>query len=390
MSKQYLDENGLAYLWEKVKNLASGKVDKENGKVLSSNDYTSTEKTKLAGIASGAQVNVIEGIQIGGDAVTLTNKIGNIPVMGAASSSAVGTKGVVPAPASGDQGKFLRGDATWQSISEGDPNQNAFSNVKVGSTTIAADTTTDTLELVAGSNITLTPDATNDKLTIDATDTTYSEATTSAAGLMSSDDKSKLDGIASGATVDDHKWGNVGLTKTESGADTTSNAYIPYLSSTSGTGASLLRATSTPASGKSYIAKYNSGYLKSLTPASTDNSTTVATTAFVKGLIGAASGVASLDANGLVPSEQLPSYVDDIIEAYARSGQTELSATWLATGSATGDVITPETGKIYILMADSGDYSANDQFRWGGTTYVKLSDGGVSAITNAEIDTICV
>lgn len=45
-------------------------------------------------------------------------------------------------------------------------NQNAFSNVKVGSTTIAADSKTDTLELVAGDNITLTPDATNDKITI--------------------------------------------------------------------------------------------------------------------------------------------------------------------------------------------------------------------------------
>lgn len=53
-------------------------------------------------------------------------------------------------------------------------NQNAFSNVKVGSTTVAADTTTDTIELVAGSNITLTPDATNDKITIAATNTTYS------------------------------------------------------------------------------------------------------------------------------------------------------------------------------------------------------------------------
>ena len=47
-------------------------------------------------------------------------------------------------------------------------NQNAFSNVKVGSTTVAADTKTDTLELV-GSNVTLTPDATNDKVTIGIT-----------------------------------------------------------------------------------------------------------------------------------------------------------------------------------------------------------------------------
>lgn len=104
--------------------------------------------------------------------------------------------------------------------------------------------------------------------------------------------------------------------------------------------------------------------------------------------MGAANGVATLDGNGKVPSSQLPSYVDDVIEAYARSGQTALSANWLATGSATGTVITPEAGKIYVLMADTTDYAANTQFRWSGTSYVKLNDGGVSAITNAEIDTI--
>lgn len=47
----------------------------------------------------------------------------------------------------------------------------AFKNVVVGSTTIAADSNQDTLTLVAGSNVTLTPDATNDKVTIAATDT---------------------------------------------------------------------------------------------------------------------------------------------------------------------------------------------------------------------------
>ena len=104
--------------------------------------------------------------------------------------------------------------------------------------------------------------------------------------------------------------------------------------------------------------------------------------------VGAASGVCPLDANQKVPAANLPSYVDDVVEAYARSGQTALSSTWLATGSASGTVITPEAGKIYVLMADSGDYAANTQFRWGGTAYVKLNDGGVSAITNAEIDSI--
>ncbi len=36
----------------------SNKVDKETGKVLSANDYTDAEKTKLGGIATGAEVNV--------------------------------------------------------------------------------------------------------------------------------------------------------------------------------------------------------------------------------------------------------------------------------------------------------------------------------------------
>ena len=102
---------------------------------------------------------------------------------------------------------------------------------------------------------------------------------------------------------------------------------------------------------------------------------------------GAASGVCPLDANSKVDSQYLPSYVDDVIEAYPVSGATALSAGWFSATSG-GSALTPESGKIYVLMADSGDYSANTQFRWGGTAYVKLADGGVSSITNSEIDTI--
>lgn len=48
-------------------------------------------------------------------------------------------------------------------------NQMAFGNVLVGSTTIQADAKTDTLEMVAGTNIAITPDATNDRITISVT-----------------------------------------------------------------------------------------------------------------------------------------------------------------------------------------------------------------------------
>ena len=50
-------------------------------------------------------------------------------------------------------------------------NQNAFSNITIDKETIKADTETDTLTLVAGSNITLTPDVNNDKITIASTNT---------------------------------------------------------------------------------------------------------------------------------------------------------------------------------------------------------------------------
>lgn len=78
--KDYLDKTGLALVWEKIKNITNSKVDKVDGKGLSTNDYTSNEKTKLANVASGAQVNVIEGIQKNGTSISPVNKIVNIPI----------------------------------------------------------------------------------------------------------------------------------------------------------------------------------------------------------------------------------------------------------------------------------------------------------------------
>ena len=63
-------------------------------------------------------------------------------------------------------------------------NQNAFSNVTVGSTTISADSKTDTLTLTAGNNITLTPDAANDKITISSS---YVAASASTSGIVTTE-----------------------------------------------------------------------------------------------------------------------------------------------------------------------------------------------------------
>lgn len=57
-----LDGNGLLYFWQKIKAMLASKVDKVDGKGLSTNDYTTTEKTKLANIADGANKTTVEDV----------------------------------------------------------------------------------------------------------------------------------------------------------------------------------------------------------------------------------------------------------------------------------------------------------------------------------------
>lgn len=57
MSWDILPKSNLQYFLQKLKAKFDLKVDKATGKGLSTNDYTTTEKNKLAGIESGAQVN---------------------------------------------------------------------------------------------------------------------------------------------------------------------------------------------------------------------------------------------------------------------------------------------------------------------------------------------
>lgn len=59
---KYLDYDGLLYFWGKIKDKLNNKVDKVEGKVLSTNDYTTAEKDKLAGIASEANKTTVENV----------------------------------------------------------------------------------------------------------------------------------------------------------------------------------------------------------------------------------------------------------------------------------------------------------------------------------------
>ncbi len=173
--------------------VVNGSYDSTNKKIVLTLQNGSTIDIPVADLVAGLQSEITSTNKLASDLVDDTNQTHKFM------TSAEKTK--------------LSGIATGAEV-----NQNAFSNVKVGSTTVAADTKTDTLELVAGSNVTLTPDATNDKVTIAATDTTYSDATTSAHGLMSAADKTKLNGIAAGAEVNVQSDWSV--------TDTSSDAFI--------------------------------------------------------------------------------------------------------------------------------------------------------------------
>lgn len=86
---------------------------------------------------------------------------------------------------------------------------------------------------------------------------------------------------------------------------------------------------------------------------------------------GKANGFASLDANGTVPANQLPSYVDDIIDVYAtydKSATGELTNIKLYSDAAHQKAITGEAGKIYINITNG---EPPYQFRWTGTIFAR-------------------
>ena len=185
--------------------------------------------------------------------------------------------------------------------------------------------------LVAGSNITIDPE-TN---TISSHDTTYGNATSETAGLMSASDKTKMDTIASGAQVNVIE--KVSVNGTEK---TVTNKGVDI---------SVPTNNNQLANGAGYITKEVDNLTNYMKTGDINTALGLKLDASQKGANG---GVAELDNTGKVPSSQLPSYVDDVLEYASTSA-------FPATG---------ETGKIYVAL------DTNKTYRWGGSAYTEISE----------------
>lgn len=406
MANKYLDYDGLLYFWQKIKTLFVSDVtyDSSSKKI---------QKTK-AGSTS--------------DVVTL---------------STVATSGAY---------SDLSGKPTIPTL------KNVFGKVKVGTTTIEADTTQDTLELVAGTNVTLTPDATDDKVTVSATDSTYSLskdgetvtltgsggdsssvtlnpydalpyvvtdsggnsysgltlsyvfhdtsytanlasvdlASTTSRGLMSPSDKTKLDGIATGAEVNQNAFSIVKVGSTIIAADdktdtlklvgnnvtltpdaTNDKVTIGITASnvTTALGTTAVSRATGDASGNNIASTYApkaspalSGTPTAPTAAAGTNTTQIATTEFVTSAVQTAI-TGSTAFQGIAPTSFAPTN-------YKRGYY------WVVGTAGTYVGETCEAGDMIFCIADYvSSYNAAD-------FNVVQTNLDITSITNAEIDTI--
>lgn len=76
----FLNNTGLERLWSKITSKLNGKVDKVDGKGLSTNDYTTSEKNKLAGIDTGANKTVVDSTLSSSSINPVQNKVVNTAI----------------------------------------------------------------------------------------------------------------------------------------------------------------------------------------------------------------------------------------------------------------------------------------------------------------------
>lgn len=140
--------------------LIRNKVDKVEGKGLSTNDYTTEDKNKLAGLSNytlkAATADALGGIKIGYSGTTERTYAVQLDT---------NSKAYVNVP--------------WES----DTNQKITAKSNGSNVTFGVN---DTVEIVAGTNVTVTPNTTNKTITIASTDTNTAHSHSAGVGLTGS------------------------------------------------------------------------------------------------------------------------------------------------------------------------------------------------------------
>ena len=189
-----LTKDSLSHIWAKLKPMFEGKVDKVDGKGLSTNDYTTAEKDKLSGLSNYTHPT------------TSGNK--HIPA-GGKSGQVVGWS------ADGTGAWVDQKDTTYDVVTDSAPGlMSAAEHTKLAGISAGANNyshptytakasglykvTVDGTGHVSGTVAVSKSDIT--ALGIPGMNTTYDNATSSADGLMSKADKAKLDAFGAAST----------------------------------------------------------------------------------------------------------------------------------------------------------------------------------------------
>ena len=387
----YLDNNGVTYLWNKIKGLFNKGITNLS---VSGKTITFTKGDGTTGTITTQDTNTTYGNFKG------------------ATASADGGSGLVPAPTKGNEGKYLKADGTW-----GTPANTTYADMK-GATSSAAGTHGLVPAPAAGKQ---SQYLRGDGTWATPTNTTYSDATQSAHGLMSVDDKKKLDGIATNANNYTHpttsgnkhipaggssgqilRWSADGTAIWGADNDTT---YSDFKAAASGDAMGTHGLVPAPAAGHETMVLFGSGYWGSLQTRAYNPSAdkcgfwitrdegeaAVDLCGFVfSGATSSAAGVMS--ATDKSKLDALPTNAT-LSSTYAK--KSEITNMYKYCGSVASTEKLPTTGQrtgdVYNIEAASKYGAAGMNVAWNGTAWDPLGEiFTITAITNAQIDAICV
>lgn len=389
MANKFLDANGVLYLWQKIKNMF---VAKEDGKGLSSNDYTTPDKTKLSGIEAGATKTVVEDILTSTSSTNalsankgkeLDEKINAINRSmedlggGDMVKSNYDTDNNGQVDKADDADKF--GGQTPDYYATADAVSKKANDVDL-KTVAKSGSYNDLIDKPFGEIGTKiewdgTPTSTYITFTMNEAESYFYKVAEPIDTLVdcvlrvvSSEGENEM-------TIDSNT-----IQTTEGGENGiyVMNVKVPNSSFNHMSGNTL---TFEEAGLYFFYVNQNGNVTRIISLVSPDYDIKKIDKEFLPDDIKVElpENLVTTDENGLIPDSMLPSYVDDVVEGYYNITDGIFYKEAEFTNAITG-----ESGKIYLDISTSPATS----YRFGGTTFVPIASSDLSPITNAEIDTI--